>query len=339
VRPGAWYHITGRGNERKTIYRSERDRQRFLELLAETVELFRLRLHAFVLMDNHYHLLVELTEPNLSRAIHWLNVSYSVWFNRKHTRAGYLFQGRFKSVLLNPDEWALSLSRYIHLNPVRVGKIGLNKTQRQRSRVGAVGPPDAELVRRRIALLREHRWSSYRAYIGLAAKPSWLECDQILKFGGGKPEERPAIYRCYVESAVREGLQESPWKQVRHQVVLGSRDFLKRVRSGKGPLRGEKLVRRLAAPRPDFASIRSCVEKVKGEKWAKFCNRHDDRGRDLALYLGRRYGGLKLDELAAAAGITSDANVAMCLKRYAARIQSDRAERRRLAAATELLNG
>src|ERR1044071_6521420 len=96
VRPGCWYHITSRGNDRKTIYRSERDRRHFLELLARMVELFRLRLHAFVLMDNHYHLLMELSEANLSRAVQWLNVSYSVCFNRQHRRAGHLFQGRFK---------------------------------------------------------------------------------------------------------------------------------------------------------------------------------------------------------------------------------------------------
>src|SRR5258705_13674953 len=182
------------------------------------VELFRVRLHAFVLMDNHYHLLLELGEANLSRAVQWLNVSYTVWFNRKPRRAGHLFQGRFKSVLVNPEEWALSLSRYLHLNPVRVGRLGLGKSERQRMRVGAAGAPEPEVVRQRIALLREHCWSSYRAYIGLAAKPAWLECEVILKFGAGKAAERQANYRRYVEAAVREGLEQSPWEQLREQV-------------------------------------------------------------------------------------------------------------------------
>ena len=205
VRARAWYHITGRGNERRIIYRTDHDRRQFLDVLGEMVELFRVRLHAYVLMENHYHLLMQLSEANLSRAVHWLNVSYSVWFNRRHARAGHLFQGRFKSVLVSPEEWALSLSRYIHLNPVRVGRLGLSKSDRQRARVG---PPDVKLFQQRIGCLREQRWSSYRAYIGLAAKPSWLECEEVLKLGGGRVEERGANYRRYVESAVREGIEE-----------------------------------------------------------------------------------------------------------------------------------
>jgi hypothetical protein len=302
------------------------------------VDLFQVRLHAFVLMDNHYHLLIELSEANLSRAVQWLNVSYSVWFNRKHRRAGHLFQGRFKSVLVSPEEWALSLSRYIHLNPVRVGKLRLGKTDRQRMHVGAVGTPEPEMVRRRIALLREHRWSSYRAYIGLAAKPAWLECEAILKMGGGKAAERQSNYRRYVEDAVREGLQQSPWEQLREQVVLGGVEFLKQMREGKSPTRQEKAVARMAGKRPEFASVIAVVEKVKGERWADFRDRHGDAGRDLALYLGRRYGSLKLNELGRETGVRSDASVAMCLKRYERRLQSDVAEQRRCQQATALLN-
>src|ERR1051326_530661 len=155
VRSGGWYHLTSRGNERKAIFRDDRDRLHFCELLAETIQSFRLRLHAFVLMDNHYHLLLQLTETNLSRAVQWLNVSYSVWFNRRHRRSGHLLQGRFKSVLVNPEEWALALSRYIHLNPVRMGGLGLNKGQQQRIRAGVGGAPHPELVRKRIALRSE----------------------------------------------------------------------------------------------------------------------------------------------------------------------------------------
>jgi REP element-mobilizing transposase RayT len=102
-RPGGRYHVTARGNERKAIYRSDTDRAHFLELLGEATEAFGIRVHAYVLMDNHYHLLVETPEANLSQAMQWLNVSYSVWFNRRHDRAGHLFQGRFKSVVVEDD--------------------------------------------------------------------------------------------------------------------------------------------------------------------------------------------------------------------------------------------
>jgi hypothetical protein len=205
-------------------------------------------------------------------------------------------------------------------------------------RVGAVGAPKAEVVRRRIALLREHRWSSYRAYIGLAARPAWLECEAILKLGGGKAAEQRANYRRYVEEAVREGLEQSPWEQLREQMVLAGAEFLARVREAKSPAHEEKAVERLADQRPDFAVVIAAVEKVKGEKWDDFRDRHGDAGRDLAVHLGRRYGGLKLQELGRATGVRSDASVAMCLKRYEKRLQSDVAEQKRCRQATALLN-
>jgi putative transposase len=101
--PGGWYHITARGNERKTPFRTDRDRLHFLELLSELVERFNWRLHSYVLIDNHYHLQVETPEANLSEGMRWLNVSYSVWFNRRHQRVGHLFQGRFKATVVEPE--------------------------------------------------------------------------------------------------------------------------------------------------------------------------------------------------------------------------------------------
>src|SRR5262245_59116271 len=115
VRPGAWYHVTARGIERKAIFLSEADRRHFCELLPEWIERFKTMLHAYVLMDNHYHLLLETPEANLSRAMQWLNLSYTAWFNRRRHRSGHLFQGRFKAIVFEPRECALLLSRYVHL--------------------------------------------------------------------------------------------------------------------------------------------------------------------------------------------------------------------------------
>ena len=136
---GGWYHVTARGNERRVIYRDDEDRDHFLNLVAEMVELFQLHVHAYVLMPNHYHLLLELPEGNLSGGLQWVNVSYSQWFNRRHRRSGHLFQGRFKSILIDPARWALELSRYLHLNPIRVKRQGLGKRRREQNRRG-VGP-------------------------------------------------------------------------------------------------------------------------------------------------------------------------------------------------------
>ena len=116
---GAYYHVMNRGNARDKIFYGDRDRERFLQYLAISAQRFSIIIHAYCLMTNHYHLLVETPEPNLSAAIQWLNVSYATYLNKKRRRSGHLFQGRFKSILVQADEWFKYLSRYIHLNPVR----------------------------------------------------------------------------------------------------------------------------------------------------------------------------------------------------------------------------
>ena len=156
-RAGAWYHVTARGNERKAIYRADADRCHFLELLPKLTERYRVRLYVYVLMDNHYHLLVETLEPNLGRALHWLNVSYTVWFNRRYQRSGHLFQGRYNAVVVEPETWALELSRYVHLNPVRRKGLGLDKATRKAQRRGLSGRPSPEQVQQRRQRLRAYR--------------------------------------------------------------------------------------------------------------------------------------------------------------------------------------
>jgi REP element-mobilizing transposase RayT len=338
-RAGGWYHITGRGNERQAIYRDNRDRAHFCELLGELVARFQVRLHAFVLMDNHYHLILELTEPNLSRTGQWLNVSYSVWFNRRHERSGHLFQGRFKSVVVDPIQWGLELSRYVHLNPVRVGHLGLGKTDQQQMRVGAPEAPDARTVRERIARLRRYRWSSYRAYVGLGQRPGWLECDRVLALGGGKKEERVENYREYVESALREGLEKSPWEELKDQVVLGGATFLEEIRAQVtgNPLE-QRGVRGLARSRPKLEEIIANVEKVKGRPWAEIRDRYGDDGRDLVLHVGRRACGLRLGELAAAAGMNGYKAVSAALRRYERRLQRGKSGRELLKQVCRMSN-
>ena len=154
---GGWYHVTARGNERRAIYRDDRDRVHWCELAGEMVEQFKVAIHAYVLMDNHYHLLMELREPALSTAVQWLNVSYAAWFNRRHDRSGHLFRGRFKSIAVEPKSWAWELSRYLHLNPVRIGRLGLGKHERSASRLGIGEAPSSRIVQERLAKLRAHQ--------------------------------------------------------------------------------------------------------------------------------------------------------------------------------------
>ena len=146
-RAGSWYYLTACGNERRDIFRDDDDRLKFLALLETWVERYRLRLHAYVLMNNHYHLLAETVEANLSQAMQWLNVSYSVWFNRRYQRVGHLLQGRFQGIVVDWEQWGLELSRYLHLNPVRRQRYATDRKRRQRDRAVVVRQVRAERVK------------------------------------------------------------------------------------------------------------------------------------------------------------------------------------------------
>jgi hypothetical protein len=307
-------------------------------VLEEAVENFRLVLHGYVLMDNHFHLLVETPEANLSRAMQWVNLSYSVWFNRRHRRVGHLFQGRYKAIVVDRLGWGLELSRYVHLNPVRVGKLGLSKEGQQRNRVGAVEAPRAGLVRERIGRLRRYRWGSYRAYVDLDKAPAWLCCQEVLGLVGGRPgKQQRETYRDYVESAVRQGLAESPWERLTEQVVLGGAEFVRKVRVGlRGDAREQTGLRRLQG-QPQFSEVVKAVEKIKGEKWEVFRDRYGDWGRDLVLYLGRKGCGLKLKELGEAAGGIDYVSVSAAARRFGNRAEKDKALARVLGQAQRLL--
>ena len=155
---GSWNHVVSRGNGGEVLFRGDVDRHRFLGLVSELPARFFVEVHAFVLMDNHYHLLLRCQEANLSEAVRWLQVSYAGRFNWAHRRRGHVFQGRFKSVLLMEEEALDEVGRYIHLNPVRISGLGLSKRNQQRARVTGCPDPGQELVSRRVSVLREYPW-------------------------------------------------------------------------------------------------------------------------------------------------------------------------------------
>ena len=231
---GALYHLTGRGNRREAIFADEKDCVRFLSLLEESLGRYRVRLHAFVLMGNHYHLLAETEQANLGRWMHWVVTSYTVWFNRRHGRVGHLFQGRYKSIVLEGKDYLLALSRYIHLNPVRGVRLGRGTVKERRAR------------------LRGWRWSSYRGYAGLAKAEGMVEEELVLGEMGGRKGERRAAYRRFVEKGLLEEML-SPLEEAKWQAVLGSERFHRRVRDRlegwKEKKREVKVVRQWGAGR------------------------------------------------------------------------------------------
>jgi len=324
-RPGAWYHVTARGIERRGIFTSERDRKHWLELMPEFQDRFGLVLHAYVLMDNHFHLLVETPEPLLSAAMQWLQTSYSMWFNRKHDRAGPLFQGRYKAVVLEPEGWALAVSRYVHLNPIRIIGLGQSKSDRRAARVGLSPAPNREVVRERLRRLREYRWSSYRAYIGVESAPPWLTCGRVLSLAGSRTAaEGQQRYGKFIEEAVREGLQETPWEHLIGQVALGTRPWWQKLRARLSGTAREQPQWKAVRPRASWESVVAEVSRVRGLPWDEFKVKRGDWGRDLAFYLGRRECGLTLRQLGEHAGGVDYATVSAAIKRTAQRAQHER---------------
>ena len=193
---GALYHLTLRGNARGEIFLDDTDREIFLDVLGSVVERFGWRIHAYCLMGNHYHLLAQTPQPNLSRGMGWLNGVYTQRFNRRHERVGHVFQGRFKAILVERDSYLLELARYIVLNPVRAG---------------LANAPEG------------WRWSSYRATAGEQAAPRWLSVNWILdQFGTSEMSARDR-YRQFVVAGLD---RASPWCNLRGQVLLGTEPFV-----------------------------------------------------------------------------------------------------------------
>ena len=197
--PGALYHVTSRGNARQRVFRDDEDRKTFLATLAWVVERFRWRCHAYCLMDNHKHLLIETPQPNLSRGMRQLNGVYTQRFNRRHRTVGHLFQGRFKAILVEKEEYLLELARYIVLNPVRAKMV---KTPER------------------------YPWSSYRAMVGLAPVPRALATEWMLdQFARTR-----ATARRHYAKFVHDGIGvPGPWEEVKGQVLLGSEAFIERL--------------------------------------------------------------------------------------------------------------
>lgn len=320
---GAWYHVTARGTERRVIFRTDEEYQHFIDLLGALTVRYRVRVHAYVLMPNHFHLVLETPERNLSAAMQWLKTSYSMWFNRRNNRVGPLFQGRFKAELFDPHEAGWEVTRYVHLNPVRVKGWGLDKQGRAREAAGVGPAANATTVRRRIDYLREYRWSSYGAYVGRRAPDAGVMIDDVLALRGrGSEAERRAAYRQYVEEPLRSGLVENPWEQLIGGMVLGAGLLKRLARSVRGDRREQPAVSQLKA-RPGFEEVVKAMEAIRDEKWEVISQRVGDPGRDIVLEVGRRHCGMTLKELGEAAGGLDYRCVATALRRIRARAEKD----------------
>ena len=211
--PGGLYHVTSRGDRREDIYLCDADRQRWVDLLGEVCTRFNWFCHAYCLMDNHFHIVVETVDANLSAGMRQLNGVYTQWHNRSHNRVGHVFQGRFKAIVVQRESYLLELTRYVVLNPVRAGMCNM--------------PEDWP-------------WSSYRLMLGQAiagqtSAPPWLQRNWLLSQFSSDPHVAEKAYVDHVRAGV--GLS-SVWEELQGQMYLGNDEFVEQM--------GEKVSNKLS---------------------------------------------------------------------------------------------
>jgi len=199
--PGALYHVTARGNNKSTIYRDRQDRLAFLDIFTQIVDRYNWLCHAYCLMDNHYHLVIETPEANLSYGMRQLNGVYTQRYNRRHRSVGHLLQGRFKSIIVDKESYLLELCRYVVLNPVRAGMTGDPQTW---------------------------DWSSYGATAGLGAVPAFLTTHWLLSQFAPEKRDAQQAYRVFVHDGIEQ--DESPWRHLSGRFILGDHRFVEHVR-------------------------------------------------------------------------------------------------------------
>jgi putative transposase len=329
--PNGWYHVLNRGVERRQIFPDEQANLHFLKLLGCLPSRFRMRIHAYVLMGNHYHLQLETPQANLSRAMQWLNLSYGAWFNRRQQRSGPLFQGRFKALLHDPESAALEINRYIHLNPVRVKALGGHEARSgAEDRLGAGGAdtgPSRELVKARVEALSSYRWSSYQVYVGKARNPGWLTTGSIYRFFGDHTlHSLRGAYRRQLEEMAALGQWETDWRDsVKATILLGSDRFIQKM---LGVLKGDRreqtglrLKERLSV---DWVDIIEAITEVWDQQWDALANSRGNGALPAAFFLGQRYAGLRLKEMGELAGGVEYPAVNAAIARFERRLKIDR---------------
>ena len=280
---GALYHITARGNERGKLFLNEGDCAKFMERLRQSLVRYEVVLHAYVLMGNHYHLIAETRRANLGRWMHWLSTAYTVYFNWRHHRSGHLFQGRYKSIVVDKKGYLLTLSRYLHLNPVRGRVLGQGTPVERRKR------------------LREWRWSSYGPYSGLTKPEPWIGEERILGELGAVGAGVRLRYRRFVEEGILREI-ENPLEAVQWQSALGRESFLQRLKDRvEKPLQESKEVPGLRAlqSRKDVGSILEAVSEAYGCTTSSLLRAggKGNEARAVAMLLTWDCCGMKLGEL------------------------------------------
>ena len=302
--PGAFYHVTCRGNERQDIFKDDTDRYRFIQILSQSLDSYTVKLHSYVLMSNHFHLLVETPLGNLAELMRKFNITYTGYYNRRHARVGHLYQGRYKSILVERDAYLTVLSRYIHVNPVRI------KSKEQAP------------VTEKIELLNGYPWSSLPGYLNPRKRESFVEYGVVLSAYGPDGAHARKAYREALFADLASGIKILD--KVIGQSVIGENAFIEWVTESF--LKGEE-----GREQPSMKSIhsRQAIEVILGSieaetgKSITTIAREKGVGRQIAMELLYRLGGLKGEEIGRLMGV-GYTSVSQERKRLRERLSKDR---------------
>jgi len=206
----AVYHISCRGNERRNIFKNNKDKKVFLKRLAESIEIYNIILYCYVLMNNHFHLLLETPLANLSEFMRRFNITYTSYYNRRYKRVGNLYQGRYKGILVDRDNYLYILSKYIHLNPIKIKRF------------------DNVPLKEREKYLKEYKWSSLPGYLNKEKRAEYINYRMVFEKYGGDNRKGRKLYWEDLKGDIPKGLN------VREKIVggsiLGNTEFIKKIK-------------------------------------------------------------------------------------------------------------
>jgi len=303
--PDAWYHVMNRGRRGDQIFKDKRDYFAFIELLKDCVEMWNLRVAAYCLMGNHYHILVQTPDANLSRCLRHINGVYTQHFNRAHGLDGHLFRGRYKSILLDSDSYLLELIRYIHRNPLEAGMV---------------------------ISLESYPWSSHKGYLSRSDKWDWLHKDYVLKIFSNKNNEALKRYRAFVLKEVPEEINRILGSR-KWPSVLGNEGFLEWVKKTFFIQKSHVEVPESRALAPELEKIKEEVCRSYGVKEEElFVSRRgiSNEPRNIAIFLQRNLRGSKLEEIGQEFNISNYSSVSTIIERTKLRAIKDRKFKKRI---------
>lgn len=302
---GAWYHIMNRGKNGESIFLEEADRITFIDLLKETASMWNMKIVAYCLMSNHYHLLIQTPDANISRCMRHINGLYTQYFNRAYKKDGPLFRGRYKAIIVDADSYLLQLLRYIHKNPLRAGVV---------------------------KEIKKFFWSSHNAYLSNKIQYNWIYKDFILSMLEKDKTKRQKAYRHFMLEEDSEEINQFFSKKT-FPTIIGSDKFIDRIKKKYYKLIKNNEIPESKSLAPSIQGIKDMVCEIYN------CNHEDlltskrgtcNEARNVAIYLSRRYTGLKLEQIGTEFNIKNYSSVSTVIIRTAKLLENNRKHKKKI---------